>query len=60
MSEHYFPLALARVVCEMDAANASEGIGPDTTELMNYIFTAYPDLATEFPELAKYSKGGDR
>jgi hypothetical protein len=60
MAEPYLTLAFARVVCEMDAANASEGIGPDTTELMNYILAAYPDLATEFPELAKYSKGGDR
>jgi len=44
-------LRRARVICEMEAACFSEGIGPDSAELLRLVFSLYPELREEFSYL---------
>lgn len=42
----------ARVIVEMEVVCHSEGIGPDSSELMNWIGKEYPELKEEFNYLS--------
>jgi hypothetical protein len=46
------PIEVARTICEMEYVCWSEGIGPDSSIIMEWIFSNYPELKKEFPRLA--------
>ncbi len=51
MEDNSLSLEWARIICEMEDVCFGEGIGPDSSEILAYIFARYPQLREEFSHL---------